>query len=435
MNYPYSTHLSPFRLGIAGLGTVGAAVTSQLQLQAELLAARAGRSIEIVAVSARNAKRDRGVDLSQTRFSNDALALSQDPEIDVVIELIGGAEGVAKKLVEASLKAGKHVVTANKALLAKHGAALAKLAEQHGVSLRFEAAVAGSVPVVAGLREGLAANRIETLAGILNGTCNFILTHMLQKNCSFAEMLAEAQALGYAEAEPSFDIDGIDTAHKLALLAGIAFGCTPPLEAIPICGVRDVQLADLRFAHELGYAVKLLGTASRADSGAKFSVRPCLVPHAHKLARVDGAENAVLIKGSASGEILFQGAGAGGAPTASAVISDIVHIARGAHMPAFGVPAASLASLAASSAEIAKAHYMRLEVADRAGALAEIMQLLGEHSISCNTLLQPPHEGQQAAQLVLTTHPAKEQQITQAVKRIEALAHITSPVRTLVIHQ
>ncbi len=319
------------RIGIAGLGTVGAGVVRLLQENAGAVAAHAGRPIAVTAVSARDPSRDRGVALSGLRWVDDPVALATAPDVDVVVELIGGSEGPARALVQAALANGRPVVTANKALIAVHGAGLA--AEAGTTPLAFEAAVAGGIPVIKALREGLAANRISRVAGILNGTCNYILTAMHTHKQEFAAVLAEAQALGYAEADPSFDIDGIDAAHKLAILAAIAFGRPVAFDAVYVEGIRTISALDIAFAEELDYRIKLLGTARRHGDGIEARVHPCLVPRTAPLARVDGVFNAVVAEGDFVGRVMLEGRGAGAGPTASAVVADVIDIARGRFTP------------------------------------------------------------------------------------------------------
>ena len=353
------------RIAIAGLGTVGTGVVRLLQKNAALISQRAGQSVEIKAVSARDKNRKRDCNLSGINWVDDPRQLANLPDVDLVVELIGGADGVARALAEATLKSGKHYVTANKALLAAHGAALATLAEQNKAHLQFEASVAGGIPVLKTLREGLAGNRISVLRGILNGTCNYILTKMHDANLSFEDVLREAQAKGYAEADPSADIDGHDTANKLAILTALAFGVAPDLSAVSVEGIRHIVSLDLKLADELGYRIKLLGMARSSDAGIEQRVGPCLVPQNSPLAGVQGAMNAVLMRGDFVGDLMLEGAGAGAEPTASAVVADIIDIARGARLPAFGIPAAGLRALKPAQTACAAKHYLRLQVMDK----------------------------------------------------------------------
>ncbi len=319
----------PLKIAVAGLGTVGAGTLNLLQAQAELLAARGGRRIVVAAVSARDRRRDRGVDLSAVRWFEDAVAMAADPEIDVVVELIGGADGIARRVIDAALDHGKHVVTANKALMAHDGTRLAARAEAQGLALSFEASVAGGIPAIKTLREGLAGNRLERVYGILNGTSNYILTTMRERGREFAEVLADAQKLGYAEADPSFDIDGIDAAHKLAILASVAFGRPVDLAGVHAEGIRHVSRLDIDFAEELGFRIKLLGIARLTKEGLEQRVHPCMVPRATPIAAVEGVYNAVVAEGDFVGRVVLEGRGAGAFPTASAVAADLVDIAAG----------------------------------------------------------------------------------------------------------
>ena len=317
------------RIAVAGLGTVGAGTVRLLQEHAELIAQRAGRPAMLSAVGARDRRKDRGLDLVGVRWFEDVVAMAADAEVDVVIELIGGSEGTAKEVVETALRSGKHVITANKALLAHHGAALAREAEGGGGVLAYEAAVCGGIPIIKTLREGLAANRIERIYGILNGTCNFILTTMRETGREFGEVLAEAQKLGYAEADPSFDVDGVDAAHKLAILSALAYGCETDFDGVHIEGVRGISALDIDYADRLGYRIKLLGIARRTDGGIEQRVHPCMVAKSTPIAHVEGVFNAVVAEGDFVGSIMSEGAGAGAGPTASAVVADLIDIARG----------------------------------------------------------------------------------------------------------
>lgn len=415
--------LSPLRIGIAGLGTVGCGTLIVLQRNAELLAARTGRRLDVVAVSMRDMAKPREGDLAGIRVTPDALSLATAGDIDVVVELIGGAEGIARTLVESALAHGKHVVTANKALIARHGAALAACAEAQQVTLAFEAAVAGGIPILAGLRQGLAANRITQVAGILNGTCNYILTTMQQSRRDFAEVLAEAQALGYAEADPAADIDGHDTAHKLAILASLAFGTSPALDAVACAGIRAVTLADIDAAEGFGYRIKLLGLASFGAQGLRQSVQPCLVPLTAPLAAVHGSFNAVEVEADAAGRVVFEGRGAGAAPTASAVISDLMAIARGEHSSPFGIPHARLATPSiAPSADQTGRYYLRLTLRDAPGALADITRVFAQEQVSVHSITQRTLASDASAQVIVITHATTHAAITHARDAIHALA-------------
>ncbi len=410
---------SPLRIGIAGLGTVGAGVVKLLAAQGRLLSLRGGRPLKLVAVSARSRTRKRDIDLSGVRWEKDPLSLASASDIDVVVELIGGSGGVARRLVQRALAAGKHVVTANKALLALHGTELAAAAEKKERILGFEAAVAGGIPIIKALREGLVGNKVGRLYGILNGTCNYILTTMRETGRDFEVVLAEAQAAGYAEADPRFDVDGIDAAHKLAVLTGAAFGAEVNFPGIHVEGIRHVTAMDIEFAEELGYRIKLLGLARETRYGIEQRVHPCMVPLAAPIAHIEGVFNAVVVEGDFVGTTMFQGRGAGQGPTASAVVADLVDVARGRHMPAFVVPAARLAARPASPMDRhVGAYYMRLMVQDRPGVISAVSGALAKERISLESMLQRGRSQSGDVPVVLTTHETEE----AAMRR--ALAHI-----------
>ncbi|MFN6252229.1 MAG: homoserine dehydrogenase [Acetobacteraceae bacterium] len=412
----------PLAIAVAGLGTVGAGVVKLLRANADIIAARAGRPIAITAVSARERNRDRGISLSGLRWYEDPVALAADPQVDVVVECIGGSEGPARELVQAAIAAGKHVVTANKALLAVHGAALAQASEARGVALAFEAAVAGGIPAIKALREGLAANRIQRVAGILNGTCNYILTVMREQKREFAEVLAEAQKLGYAEADPSFDIDGIDAAHKLAILAALAFGRPVDFSAVHVEGIREVSALDIALAEELGYRIKLLGIARREEGGISTRVHPCMVPISAPIARVDGVFNAVVAEGDFVGRVMMEGRGAGEGPTASAVVADVIDIARGRFTPVWGAEADALKPEPSFPMDRhTGAYYLRLMVVDRPGVIADVTGVLRDHAISLESMLQRGRAPGEAVPVVLTTHETSEASVRAALKRIAEL--------------
>jgi homoserine dehydrogenase len=425
----------PLKLGLAGVGTVGGGLLKLIAARGGELAARAGRPIEIVAVSTLEHRRNKDVDISAFRRVQDPVALAQDPEIDVFIELMGGEGGVAKDSVEAALKAGKHVVTANKALLAHHGASLAALAEKSGVALNFEAAVAGGIPVVKVIRESLQGNAISRVYGILNGTCNYILTRMEREGRSFAEVLKEAQAAGYAEADPTFDIGGFDTAHKLALLTSLAFGTRVSFESVYIEGIEEITPADIEAADELGYRIKLLGVALRTESGIEQRVHPTMVPKHTAIAEVDGVLNCVAIDGDFVGEVVLVGRGAGGTATASAVISDIIDIARGHILPPFGTKAKELKPYKKAQMRAHEGgYYIRLSVYDRTGAFAAIASRMAEQGISIESIVQRrpreelpgfdrPHKGSAAA-VVIITHQTTEAAVRKALAAIERDGHV-----------
>ncbi len=412
----------PLSVALAGLGTVGAGVLTLLRQNAEVIAARAGRPIAVTAVAARDRTRDRGVPLSGLHWFDDPVALATDPSVDVVVEVIGGAEGAARAVVQAAIAAGKPVVTANKALLAVHGAALATEAERAGVPLGFEAAVAGGIPVIKALREGLAGNRIARVAGILNGTCNYILTVMRERGREFAEVLHEAQKLGYAEADPSFDVDGIDAAHKLAILAALAFGRPVAFGAVHVEGIRHVSALDIAFAGELGYRIKLLGLARQTEAGIEARVHPCMVPESAPLARVDGVFNAVVAEGDFVGRIMLEGRGAGAGPTASAVVADLVDIARRRLTPVWGAHSGALSDVPSvpMTAHVG-CYYLRLMVVDRPGVIADVTAALRDAGISLESMLQRGRSPGEAVPVVLVTHETREAAMRDALARIAAL--------------
>ena len=419
--------MTPLNVGVAGLGTVGAGVLKLLHENAGLVSARAGRPIQVTAISARDRTRDRGTSLAGLRWFDDPVALATDG-VDVVVELIGGSDGPARRLVEAALDAGKPVVTANKALLAVHGASLAARAEQAGVPLAFEAAVAGGIPVIKALREGLAANRIDRVTGILNGTCNYILTTMRETGREFAEILADAQRLGYAEADPSFDVDGIDAAHKLAILAALAFNRPVDFPAVHVEGIRHVSAVDIAFASELGYRIKLLGIARRTAGGIETRVHPCMVPLSAPIARVDGVFNAVEAEGDFVGRVMLEGRGAGPGPTASAVVADLIDLARNRATPVWGAADAALSNLPAipMSAHVG-CYYLRLMVTDRPGVIADVTAALRDAGVSLESMLQRGRAPGESVPVVLVTHETNEAAMRTALKAIAALDAVLDP--------
>ncbi len=418
----------PFKIAIAGLGTVGSGVLQLLDRQADLLAQRAGRRIVVVAVSARDRRHDRGADLSAVRWYENAAAMAADPEIDVVVELIGGADGIARQVLDTALDHDKHVVTANKALMAHDGTRLAARAEERGLILAFEAAVAGGIPVIKGLREGLAGNRLERVYGILNGTSNYILTTMRESAHEFSEVLAEAQKLGYAEADPSFDIDGIDAAHKLAILASVGFGRPIDLGGVYAEGIRHVSRLDIDFAEELGYRIKLLGIARLTEEGLEQRVHPCMVRRTTPIAAVEGVYNAVVAEGDFVGRVVMQGRGAGAFPTASAVAADLVDIAAGRHAPTFGLPTANLREIPGVPIERHHgAYYIRLMVVDQPGVIADVAAALRDEQVSMESMIQRGRAPGEAVPVVMTTHVTVEAAMRRALQRIEALDSVLEP--------
>jgi homoserine dehydrogenase len=428
------------KLGIAGLGTVGGGVLDILDRHAGVIAARAGMPVQVVGISARNKTKNRGRDLSRIAWFDDPVTLATTPQIDVFIELMGGEGDPAKPAVEAAMRAGKHVVTANKALLAYHGAALARLADETGVMLNFEAAVAGGIPIVKTLRESLAGNRLGRLFGILNGTCNYILTKMANEGRSFTDVLKEAQALGYAEADPTFDVGGFDTAHKLAVLTSLAFGVEPKLSEIEIDGIEAITLDDIRNAGDLGYKIKLLGVAVASDEGVEQRVHPTLVPKGSPVSDTDGVFNAVVVRGDFVGDLMMEGRGAGAHPTASAVVSDVVDIARGNRRPAFGIPAHELkAYIAAPERAHEGGFYVALELHDRPGAVAAIARILADEQISIESIVQrgkrEKDEQRATAPFILLTHNTLETSMRAALSRIESDGHVASKPRMIRIER
>ena len=419
----------PLKLGIAGLGTVGAGLLELMAKHGVSLEETLDRRIVVTGVCARNRDKVRGADIGNARWFDDAVMLAADPNIDCFVELIGGDEGPARAAVEAALKAGKHVVTANKALLAKHGMELARLAEKHAVSLNFEAAVAGGTPVIKMLREALAANEVKRVYGILNGTCNYILTKMQDEHLAFDDVLKDAQAKGYAEADPTFDIGGFDAAHKLALLTSLAFGTTLPADQIHVEGIQTISAADIEAAQSLGYRIKLLGVAERTASGIEARVHPAFVPEEATIAQVSGVTNCVAIEGDFSGSVLLVGPGAGAKPTASAVASDIVDVARGLVLPPFLKPVAQLKPFQrANLSGHYGSYYIRLSVLDRPGAMASIAKRMGDRGVSLESIVQkkPGTADAAAASVVLITHETTEENIRKALDAIEADGNIAA---------
>ncbi len=418
--------LPPLRVGIAGLGTVGTAVIRLLARQAEVLTQRTAHQITVTGVSARDPSKDRGPDISDLKWFDDPVELAKSGDIDLFVELIGGADGAALASIEAALAAGKSCVTANKALLAKHGMRLARIAEGKSVALSFEASVAGGIPIVKTLREGLAGNSIERVYGILNGTCNYILSRMEAEGSSFAQCLGEAQKLGYAEADPTFDIGGFDTAHKLAILTSLAFGTLIDADSIAIEGIELISLADIEAAAELGYRIKLLGVARRTPDGIEQRVHPTMAPKTSAIAQVMGVTNAVTIDADAVHELTLVGPGAGGEATASAIVADIADIARGVRSKPFGVPVATLTEAKTAPMQLhLGGYYVRLSVFDRPGAAAAIATRFAERDISLESIVQRrrPGEGVEtpgAVPVILITYATHEKTIREALDAVVA---------------
>ena len=424
----------PLRIGVAGIGTVGASVVRILGERCERLSLRTGRAMLVTDVSARNRSRDRGVDLSGMSWNDDAVSLARDGDIDVFVELIGGEDGPAKAAVEAALNRGVPVVTANKALLAAHGLALAELAEHNDTALLFEAAVAGGIPAIKTLREAMRANAVDQVFGVLNGTCNYILTRMEREGLGFEDVLREAQALGYAEADPTFDVGGFDTAHKLTILASLAFGVRPAGHRVECEGIEHITAADISAARELGYRIKLLGIARRTDDGMTERVHPTMVSLDSPIANVSGVTNAVAMRGDAVGDIFLSGPGAGGDATASAVVADLCHIAIGAGGPTFGLPIGELSEPepAARTVHIG-AFYVRMLVQDRVGVFASVSRHMADEGVSLSSITQRDAGGDRgdAKSIILITHDVDAASVRRAVAAIEGDGHTID--RTTVI--
>ncbi|UIJ73559.1 homoserine dehydrogenase [Aurantimonas sp. HBX-1] len=419
---------SPLRLGLAGLGTVGASLARLIEAKAETLANRVGRQIEIVAVSARDRTKDRGIDIAGLAWFDDPVALAAEAEIDVFVELVGGADGPAHEAVKAALGRGIPVVTANKALLAHHGVSLARLAARKGTEILFEAAVAGGIPIIKTMREGLSGNSVSRVYGILNGTCNYMLTRMEAEGIAFDDCLADAQRLGYAEADPTFDIGGFDAAHKLAILTSLAFGCEIDLESVFIEGISAVTNDDIAAAAELGYRIKLLAVARRTDSGIEQRVHPTMIPSSSAMAQVDGVTNAVAVDTDLLGSILLAGPGAGGEATASAVLSDIMDVAGGVLPPTLGLPPAKLAPYKRARMRAHEGgYYIRLSVYDRVGAFASIARRMAENQISLESIVQrklPGAGDPSTAPVILVTHETTEAAVRKALEAVSKDGHL-----------
>ena len=405
---------APLRLGIAGLGTVGVGVLKMIHKNAKIISLRTGRDIVVTAVSARSRSKDRGVDLSGFAWEDDPVALAKRDDVDIFVELMGGHEGPAKDATEAAIAAGKDVVTANKAMLAVHGQSLALAAEAAGQVIRFEAAVAGGIPVVKALTEGLAGNKINRVLGVMNGSCNYILTRMENAGLSYAEVFAEANALGYLEADPNLDVGGIDAAHKLALLAAIAFGTEVDFDSVVLEGIGAVNIEDIHAAADMGYRVKLLGVAQMTGRGLEQRMTPCLVPASSPLGQLEGGTNMVILEGDDSGQIVLRGAGAGEGPTASAVMSDVLDLARGLRLKTFGQPATTLVKAHPATTATPASFYLRLQLLDKPGALAKVAAVMGEAGVSIDRMRQYGHDAGKAPVLIVT-HKTTRAAIDQVV--------------------
>ncbi len=410
---------APLRLGIAGLGTVGIGVVKIIQRHADLIAARAGRPVIITAVCARDRSKNRDADLSGYAWETDAVALAQRADIDVFVEVMGGSEGAARASTEAALAAGKDVVTANKALLAHHGQALAEMAEAAGLAIRVEAAVAGGIPVIKALTEGLAGNQMRRVMGVMNGTCNYILTRMETAGLPYDHVFEEARQLGYLEADPNLDVGGIDAGHKLSLLAAIAFGTRVSFDDVQLEGIGQISIDDIRHAGDLGFRIKLLGVAQVSGRGLEQRMTPCLVPADSPLGQLQGGTNMVVLEGDAVGQIVLRGPGAGEGPTASAVMGDVIDLARGLRLPTFGRPATSLVEAVPAKVAAPAPWYLRMTLLDKPGALAKIATALGEAGISIDRMRQYGHEGGHAPVLIVT-HKASRDDISHAISRFGA---------------
>lgn len=425
----------PLRLGIAGLGTVGMGVVKIVRQQAALLSARTGRSITISAVSARSKDKDRGISLSDYAWENDPVALARRDDVDVFVELMGGEDGPAKDATEAAIAAGKHVITANKAMLAMHGQTLAEQAEAAQRSLRFEAAVAGGIPVIKVLTEGLAGNGITRVMGVMNGSCNYILTRMETAGLSYQDVFAEADGLGYLEADPQLDVGGIDAAHKLAILSSIAFGTRVDFAGIELEGIERISIEDIRAAADMGFKIKLLGVAQKTGRGLEQRMQPCLVPDTSPLGQLQGGTNMIVLEGDAVEQIVLRGPGAGAGPTASAVMSDVCDIARGFALPVFGQPATTLEAAKPALSVLPAPYYLRMGLVDKPGALAKVAAALGEAGVSIERMRQYGHADLEAAQVLIVTHKTTRASLDVAIEAMEGTGVLASaPVALRIEH-
>lgn len=411
--------VAPLRIGLAGLGTVGIGVVKIVQKHADLIAARAGRPVQIVAVSARDPKKNRDADLSAYAWETDPVALARRPDVDVFVEVMGGHDGPAKAATEAAIASGKDVVSANKALLAHHGQALALAAEAAGRVIRFEAAVAGGIPVIKALTEGLAGNQMRRVMGVMNGTCNYILTRMQNAGLPYETVFEEARQLGYLEADPNLDVGGIDAGHKLSLLAAIAFGTRVSFDAVELEGIGAISIDDITHAAEMGYRIKLLGVAQMTGRGLEQRMTPCLVPADSPLGQLQGGTNMVVLEGDSVGQIVLRGPGAGEGPTASAVMGDVIDLARGFRLPTFGIPATQLQPAIPARAATPAPYYLRMTLLDKPGALAKIATCLGEAGVSIDQMRQmnQPGEEDDDAIVLFVTHKAAPSDIAHAMSR------------------
>ncbi|SPH17281.1 Homoserine dehydrogenase [Defluviimonas aquaemixtae] len=411
----------PLRLGIAGLGTVGIGTVKILQRHAELLSRRAGRGLSVAAISARDRTKNRDADISCYEWEDDPVALARREDVDVYVELMGGADGPALAAIRAAIETGKDVVTANKALLAHHGQQLAEAAEAKGHVIRFEAAVAGGIPVVKALTEGLAGNEIRRVVGVMNGTCNYILTRMEESGLPYTDIFEEARQLGYLEADPELDVGGIDAGHKLSLLASIAFGTRVSFDAVDLEGIGRVSIDDIHRARDMGFRIKLLGVAQMTGRGLEQRMSPCLVPADSPLGQLQGGTNMVVLEGDSVGQVVLRGAGAGAGPTASAVMSDVIEIARGTRLSTFGQPAATLTEPTPARSSAPAPYYLRMGLTDKPGALAKVATVLGEEGISIDRMRQYGH-ADTSAPVLIVTHKTTREAVDHALRRLPATA-------------
>ncbi len=410
----------PLKIGVAGLGTVGIGVIKILQSNQEIIAQRCGRNIEIVSIHAQSKDKDRGIELSTYKWAHDLQTMANDTDIDCIIECIGGSEGIVKEFVQKALLNKKHIVTANKALIATHGVELSKMAEQNNVALMYEAAIAGGIPIVKTMREGLAANQIQSVLGILNGTCNYILTTMEKTGRNFDDVLKEAQDLGYAESDPTFDVDGIDSAHKLALLTALAFSVKPDFNALNISGIRNIRISDIKAAKELGYRIKLLGVTKKIDKNIMQTVEPCLVPIDSAIAKVDDSYNAIFIESDYCEKTFLQGRGAGEGPTASSIVADIMDVAKDNIIPAFGQTVEKLENIELQGfEEVVSACYIHLIVKDQSGVLAKITSELADLDISIDSIIQHGHDDDGIASVIIVTQKIIFKHAVKAIQSLE----------------
>ena len=424
--------IKKFKVGVAGLGSVGAATVKLLQEESDLISLRTGCNIDVSLVSARDENKERDFSYNDIKWVNDPTHMAKDSQLDLVVEAIGGESGIAKAVIETALEAKKHVVTANKALIACHGLDLAKIAESAGVSLKFEAAVAGGIPIIKALNEGLSSNRVKSIYGILNGTCNYLLSNMQRSGREFNDLLEEAKQLGYAESDPTFDIDGTDTAHKLAILSSLAFNTRPSFSSIYTEGITKITPQDFEFADQLGYRIKLLGIARLTEMGLEQRVHPCLVKMDAPISYIEDVFNGVVIEGNHVGTAMFEGRGAGPGPTSSAVVADIIDIVLGRVSKPFGVPVNDLEEpIQSVFAQRKGAYYIRCSVLDKSGVFAEIATVLKENGVSMERVIQKASNNGGGVQVVMTTHEAKEEEIELIIGSIDKSKVVLEPTRVI----